>query len=329
MSTFKEKLTDSTQKPKASRNSFGDHVAELGAKFPQIVVLDADLSKSTQTQHFAKRFPDRFFNMGIAEANMIGTASGLAMSGFVPFAASFAAFITGRYDQIRMSVAASRANVRLIGTHAGVGIGEDGHSQMGLEDLTLMRSLPNMTVFQPGDDWDTTQFIDWSMKHEGPIYMRLTRQNLPPLKRTETVLKAGLQPGVWTVLNPEDFDAADVALLLTGGTLEPGIAAADILATKGVKALLVNANWIKPLDETLVNRLNDGRLKLIATVEDHFSVGGLGGAVAEVLTQRGASKPLERIGVTSFGQSGTPEANYDHYGFTGAKIAERILRRLG
>jgi len=329
MSSLKEKLIDSTQKPKASRNSFGDRVAELGETHPEIVVLDADLSKSTQTQHFAKKYPERFFNMGIAESNMIGTAAGLAMAGYVPFAASFACFLTGRYDQIRMSVAASKANVRLVGTHSGVGIGEDGHSQMGLEDLTLMRSLPNMTVFQPGDDWDTKQFIDWSMNHDGPVYMRLTRQNLPTLKRSEAVLKKGMQPGVWTLLNPEDLDSADVALLLTGGTLEPGIEAAQILATKGVKPVVVNANWIKPLDEALVNRLNDGKLKLIATVEDHFSVGGLGGAVAEVLTQRGASKPLERIGVTSFGQSGTPEANYEHYGFTGAKIAERILRRMG
>jgi transketolase len=329
MSSLKDKLIDSTQKPKASRNSFGDRVAELGEKYPEIVVLDADLSKSTQTQHFAKKYPERFFNMGIAESNMIGTAAGLAMSGYVPFAASFAAFITGRYDQIRMSVAASRANVRLVGTHAGVGIGEDGHSQMGLEDLTLMRSLPNMTVFQPGDDWDTKQFIDWSMKHEGPVYMRLTRQNLPSLKRSEKERAEGLKPGVWSVLNPEDLESADVALLLTGGAVEPGIDAAAILASRGVKPVVINANWIKPLDETLVNRLNDGRLKLIATVEDHFAVGGLGGAVAEVLTQRGASKPLERIGVTSFGQSGTPEANYEHYGFTGAKIADRILKRLG
>ncbi len=155
MASIKEKLINSKEKPKASRNSFGEHVAELGAKYPEIVVLDADLSKSTQTQHFAKKFPERFFNMGIAEANMIGAAAGLSLSGHVPFAASFACLLTGRYDQIRMSIAASKANVRLVGTHAGVGIGEDGHSQMGLEDLTLMRSLPNMTVFQPADDWDT------------------------------------------------------------------------------------------------------------------------------------------------------------------------------
>jgi transketolase len=329
MGQFKEKIIDSSVKAKASRNSFGDCVAELGETHPEIVVLDADLSKSTQTQHFAKKYPERFFNMGIAEANMIGAASGLAMGGHLPFAASFACFLTGRYDQIRMSVAASRANVRLIGTHAGVGIGEDGHSQMGLEDLTLMRSLPNMTVFQPADDWDTCEFIKWSLKHQGPVYMRLTRQNLPALKRSEATLKEGMKPGVWTVLNSEDFATADVILMATGGLMDPGVGAADILSEKGVKTLVVNANWIRPIDETFIMKANESKAKLLVTLEDHYSAGGLGGAVAEVLTQRGSSKPLERIGVTTFGQSGSPKDNYEFYGFTPEKIAERILNRLG
>ncbi len=159
--------------------------------------------------------------------------------------------------------------------------------------------------------------------------MRLTRQNLPNLKRSESVLKEGLKPGVWTLLNPEDLESADVALLLSGGVVEAGIEAAEILSSKGVKPVVVNANWIRPLDEAMIHRLNDSRLKLLVTVEDHYDVGGLGGAVAEVLSQRGASKPLERIGVREFGQSGTPEANYEHYGFTGPQIAQRILNRLG
>jgi transketolase len=326
MTKLIEKVIDTSKKAVASRNSFGDCIAELGASYPQMVVLDADLSKSTQTQHFAKKFPDRFFNMGIAEANMIGTASGLAMSGFVPFAASFACFLTGRYDQIRMSVAASKANVRLIGTHAGVGIGEDGHSQMGLEDLTLMRSLPNMTVFQPSDDWDTREFIKWSMTHKGPVYMRLTRQGLPHLKRAAGTT---LKPGVWDLLNPEDRETADVVLMASGGVVESTVGAAQILLDKGIKALIVNANWIRPIDEMFIFKANESKAKLLVTVEDHYDVGGLGGAVAEVLTQRGSTKPLERIGVKTFGQSGSPEDNYEHYGFTAQKLADRILKRLG
>jgi len=326
MTKLIEKIMDASVKPVASRNSFGDCIAELGASHPELVVLDADLSKSTQTQHFAKKFPDRFFNMGIAESNMIGTAAGLSMAGFIPFAASFACFLTGRYDQIRMSVAASKANVRLIGTHAGVGIGEDGHSQMGLEDLTLMRSLPNMTVFQPSDDWDTREFIKWSMNHNGPVYMRLTRQGLPHLKRAAGTK---LKPGVWDVLNPEDQDSADVVLMSSGGTMDPTMGAAQILSDKGVKPLVVNAAWIRPIDETFIFKANESKAKLLVTVEDHYDVGGLGGAVAEVLTQRGSTKPLERIGVTTFGQSGSPEANYEHYGFTAQKLADRILKRLG
>lgn len=326
MTKLRDKVIDNSKKPIASRNSFGDCVAELGGTHPEIVVLDADLSKSTQTQHFAKKFPDRFFNMGIAEANMIGTAAGLSMAGFVPFAASFACFLTGRYDQIRMSVAASKANVRLIGTHAGVGIGEDGHSQMGLEDLTLMRSLPNMTVFQPGDDWDTQEFIKWSLNHNGPVYMRLTRQGLPHLKRKPGVK---LTPGVWDVLNPEDQSEADVVLIASGGLIDATVGAAEILSERGIKPLIVNAAWIRPIDEVFIFKANESKARLLVTLEDHFDVGGLGGAVAEVLTQRGASKPLERIGVKTFGQSGSPEDNYEHYGFTAAKIADRILKRMG
>ena len=180
---FETTLIDSAQKSKATRLSFGEELAYLGESNSKVVALDADLSKSTMTMLFAQKFPDRFFNFGIAEANMIGAAAGLAGAGKIPFAASFGCFLTGRYDQIRMSVAFSGANVRLAGTHAGVGIGEDGHSQMALEDLALMRSLPNMTVFQPADDEDTRQFMKWSILHNGPCYMRLSRQNLPALNR--------------------------------------------------------------------------------------------------------------------------------------------------
>jgi transketolase len=320
-------MIDASKKPKASRNSFGEVLAELGEKNTKIVVLDADLSKSTQTQHFAKKFPDRFFNMGIAEANMIGTAAGLSLTDKIPFAASFACFLTGRYDQIRMSVSASAANVRLVGTHAGVGIGEDGHSQMGLEDIGLMRSLPNMTVLQPADDWETRQMVEWTLEHKGPVYFRLTRQNLPNLVRSENTR---FVPGKWTVLNLEDLDSAKVLLFFSGGVGEETIKACDLLQEKGVKAVVINASWIKPFDEALLQTLfSKGDGKLVVSVEDHYTVGGLGTLLAENIATMGAALKLVRIGVEDFGQSGSPEANMDHYGLTAPKIASRILRNLG
>src|SRR3954464_13256437 len=165
---------------KATRQAFGESLARLGETHPEIVVLDADLSKSTKSELFAKKFPERFFEMGIAEANMIGTAAGLAFTGKLPFLCSFGCFVTGRYDTIRLSVAYAQANVRIIGTHAGVGIGDDGHSQMGLEDISLMRALPTMGVFQPMDARETELVMDYLVKDwKGPAYLRLTRQNMP------------------------------------------------------------------------------------------------------------------------------------------------------
>jgi transketolase len=322
---FTEKLIDKNQKAKATRNSFGEVLAELGAKNSQIVVLDADLSKSTQTQHFAKKFPDRFFNMGIAEANMIGTAAGLSLTGKIPFAASFACFLSGRFDQIRMSVAASAANVRLVGTHAGVGIGEDGHSQMGLEDLALLRSLPNMTVIQPADDWDTRNAIEWSLEHRGPVYFRLTRQNLPALVRPAG---SKFQIGKWALLNPEDFAAAEISIIFSGGVSEEVIKAADLLKERGIQSAIINAPWIKPSDEEMIAKISGTKQKLIVTVEDHFTVGGLGGLVAEAMATIASPQRLLRIGVQDFGQSGTPEANMEHYGLSAQRIFARIQTAL-
>src|SRR6204780_933239 len=167
---------------KATRQAFGESLAKLGESHSEIVALDADLAKSTKSEIFGKKFPARFFEMGIAEANMIGTAAGLSFTGKLPFLCSFGCFLTGRYDTIRLSVAYAQANVRLVGTHAGVGIGDDGHSQMGLEDISLMRALPTMGVFQPMDARETEHLMDYLVKDwKGPAYVRLTRQNLPDL----------------------------------------------------------------------------------------------------------------------------------------------------
>jgi len=165
----------------ATREAYGRTLAELGAENPKIVVLDADLSKSTMTVGFAKKYPERAFNLGIAESNMIGVGAGLALAGKIPFVASFACFLVGRYETIRISVAYTAANVKLVGTHAGIAIGEDGYSQMGLEDVACIRALPNIGIIQPGDELETKQAIAYAVEHQGPLYLRLTRQNLEPV----------------------------------------------------------------------------------------------------------------------------------------------------
>lgn len=318
---------DLTKKPKASRLSFGEELAELGAIDPRIVVLDADLSKSTRTDIFATKFPDRFFNMGIAEANLIGTAAGLAGAGFIPFAASFGCFLTGRFDQIRMSVAFSGANVRLIGTHAGVGIGEDGHSQMALEDLGLMRSLPGMTVFQPADDYDTRSFLRWSLTHKGPCYMRLTRQNLPNLKRDVTSQNE-FSPGKWQIFG-EFRESTPVVFFASGGLVGPAMeASAQLSKDQGIMIPVINANWIQPFDEILLGEIRARNIPLWVSLEDHYITGGVGSVIAEWMATQGCNNRLLRMGLNEFGQSGTPEVNYEAYGFTPNGIAQKVLRFL-
>ncbi len=325
MGKFTESIIDKNTKAKASRLAFGEAIAEFGAQNEKIVTLDADLSKSTMTMHFAQKFPQRFFNMGIAEANMIGVAAGLSNAGKIPFAASFGCFLTGRYDQIRMSVAFSGSNVRLIGTHAGVGIGEDGHSQMALEDLALMRSLPNMTVFQPADEWETKEFIRWSLEHQGPCYMRLTRQNLPALNRKNKKFAVGQ----WDLLTDLSADGG-IVIIGSGSLLAVGITAADQLVNHQKSAVdVINANWIQPYDEKLLEKVLQRKPRLIVTLEDHYRTGGLGSVVAEFLSSHSQHAPLLRIGVEGFGQSGSPADNYKHYGFTPEAIVAKILRAIG
>src|SRR5437762_4355225 len=194
---------------KASRAAFGEALVELGARDPRIVTLDADLSKSTMTVKFAKTHPDRAFNLGIAESNMIGVASGLALTGKIPFACSFACFVVGRFETIRMSVAYTNANVKIVGTHSGIAIGEDGYSQMGIEDIACIRALPNVPIIQPADELETKQVIAHAVEHEGPLYLRLTRQNLEPVWPPDYRFPLGR----WPRLRP----GHDVTLIGTGG----------------------------------------------------------------------------------------------------------------
>ncbi len=306
---------------KASRLAFGEALAEVGAKNQNVVALDADLAKSTMSKIFADQFPERFFEMGIQEANMIGVAAGLALSGKVPFCCSFACFVTGRYDTIRISVAYPNANVRVIGTHAGIGIGEDGNSQMGLEDIGLMRGLPNMVVLQPADEVETKQMIEFlANRHEGPAYVRLTRQKLADVSPDGYQFKLGKS----VVLR----DGKDVTCFATGGTVQGAVAAAEELAGEGIDVRVVNLSSIKPIDADIIVKCAKETGKLF-TVEDHNIIGGMGTAVAEVVTEK-CPVPVFRWGLPDvFGESGSPEALYAKYQLDGPGIAAKIKEFLG
>ncbi|MGH7372870.1 MAG: transketolase family protein [Candidatus Rokuibacteriota bacterium] len=303
---------------KASRAAFGEALIELGVKDERIVTLDADLSKSTMTAQFAKTYPDRAFNLGIAESGMIGVAAGLALAGRVPFACSFACFLVGRFETIRVSVAYSDAPVKLVGTHVGVAIGEDGYTQMGLEDIACLRSLPNIPIVQPADEIETKQAVAYAVEHPGPIYLRLTRQNLEPVHDAAYHFRLGKAD----VLRPGN----DVSILATGGPLWNALEAARKLAAEGIHAEVINVATIKPLDEEAILR-SAGRTGHVVTVEDHSINGGLGSAVAELLAEV-MPTPMKRIGVTTFGESGDAKGLYARHGLDPDGIAGNVRKFL-
>src|SRR3989441_3843985 len=226
---------------KATRAAFGEALLELGAHDDRIVTVDADLSKSTMTVHFAKKYPERALNLGIAEQNAIGVAAGLALAGKIPFVCSFACFLAGRFETIRISVAYTNANVKLVGTHAGIAIGEDGYSQMGLEDIACLRALPNVPIVQPADELETRQAVAYAVEHQGPLYLRLTRQNLEPVCPPDY----RFQLGRWLTLRA----GRDVTLVASGGTVFNALEAARRLEADGISAEGLNAASIKPPDE--------------------------------------------------------------------------------
>jgi transketolase len=301
---------------KATRLAFGEALAEVGAINPNVVAFDADLAKSTMSILFAKKFPERFYEMGIQEANMIGAAAGMALSGKIPFICSFACFITGRYDIIRMSIAYSRAGVVVVGTHAGIGIGEDGNSQMGLEDVGLMRGLPNMLVLQPGDELETKQMVNYlANEYKGPAYLRLTRQVLPDVSPKDYQFK----PGKSVILR----EGKDVTCFASGGTVPGALEAATKLTTEGIDVRVVNLSSIKPIDVDLIVRCAKETGKIF-TVEDHNIIGGMGTAVCEVLAENCPTK-VKRWGLLDkFGESGSPEGLYAKYELDGTGIARRL-----
>ena len=305
---------------KATRASFGEALVDLGKEFSHVVALDADLSKSTQSGKFAEEFPERFFQMGIQEANMIGVASGMAFSGKVPFLCSFGAFLTGRFDTIRVSVGYAEANVRLVGTHAGVGIGEDGTTQMALEDIACMRSIPGMAVFCPADDTETKKMMRYLVDHEGPAYIRLTRQKVPTVFDNSYEFQFGKSVQI--------HDGDDAVLFATGNQSGLGVEAAKALKDEGMNVAVVNIHTIKPIDREAIQHWAQ-KVDHIFTAEDHNVMGGLGSAVADVMAESGEKAKLHKIGVEdTFGESGTPEALYEKHGLDAQGIARRIKTEL-
>ena len=290
------------------RNAYGEALVALGKKHPELVVLDADLSKSTKTIIFAKEYPDRFFEMGIAEANMISTAAGLASCGKLPFVSTFAVFATGRvYDQIRMDIAYSSANVKIFATHGGISVGKDGASHQMIEDIALMRVLPNMTVLAPSDATQTRKIVELMAITEGPMYARVGRANAPILYKPEDV--ANLRIGKGILLE----DGADVSIIAYGTMVDHAVDAQKELKKEGVSARVVDMHTIKPLDKQLVLKCAK-KTNAIITVEEHSIIGGLGSAVAEVIAENGFSGKFTRMGIKDqFCESGDPKDLLEKY----------------
>ena len=305
------------------RDAYGETLVQLGGKYPNIVVLDADLSKSTKTILFAKKYPERFFEMGIAEANMISAAAGLASCGKIPFASTFAVFATGRvYDQIRMDMAYSEANVKIFATHGGISVGKDGASHQMIEDLTLMRVLPNMTVLAPSDAAQTRRLVELMATTKGPMYARIGRANAPVLYTTDDLQNLEIGKGLLTK------DGSDVSLIACGTMVDQAVDAQEQLAKAHISARVVDMHTIKPLDERLVLKCAKDT-NAIVTIEEHSIIGGLGGAVSEVLAEHRASVPFKRIGVQDvFCESGEPEELFEKYGLSVPHIVKTVKKLL-
>ena len=304
----------SEQKKIATREAYGQALAALAGENDNIVVLDADLSKSTKTADFAQVAPERFFNIGIAEQNMTGVAAGLAAAGKIPFISTFAIFASGRaFEQVRNSVAYPKLNVKIAATHAGISVGEDGGSHQSIEDIALMRALPNMTVISPCDGPETTQAVYAAVKHEGPVYLRLGRLGVPVIHGEDYRFQLGR--GVL------ELPGRDVTLFATGLMVGITLEAAALLAAEGISATVANIHTIKPLDTDFV--LEQASLTGAAvSVEEHSIIGGLGSAIAETLMEGGCHVPFTRVGVSDqFGQSGSPPALIKHYGLSPEAIA--------
>jgi transketolase len=303
---------------KDTRSGFGAGIAELGKTNPKVVALTADLAGSLKLEAFIKENPERFVQCGIAEANMIGVSAGLTIGGFIPFATTFANFATGRvYDQIRQSVAYSNKNVKICASHAGVTLGEDGATHQILEDLGMMKMLPNMTVINPCDYNQTKAATLAIAEHEGPVYLRFGRPVIPVFTPADQKFEIGK---AWTV-----NEGSDVSIFCTGHLVWESIKAGEILAAEGIEADIINIHTIKPLDEEAI-LASVKKTGCAVSAEEHMLNGGLGDSVAQVLA-RNYPAPIEYVGVhDTFGESGTPDQLMQKYGLTADKIVEQVKK---
>ena len=300
----------------ATRQSYGEALKELGALHEDIVVLDADLANATKTEIFKKAFPERHFDCGIAEANMICVAAGLSTTGLVPFASSFAMFAAGRaFEQVRNSIGYPHLNVKIGATHGGISVGEDGASHQCCEDFALMRSIPGMVVMSPADDVEAKAMVRAAYEHRGPVYMRFSRYGAPVIHDTDSFT---FEIGKGEVLR----DGTDVALIANGLLVAEALDAADILAEKGISARVINIATVKPLDEAAVLSAAKECGKIV-TCEEHSIIGGLGEAVCAVIAEHGLACPVKRIGVNDeFGHSGPAGELLKQFGLCGEHIAQ-------
>ena len=301
---------------KATRQSYGEALLELGKENKDVVVLDADLAGATKTELFAKDFPDRFFDIGIAEADMMGTAAGLSTCGKIPYVSTFAMFAAGRsYDQIRNSICYPNLNVKICATHAGITVGEDGATHQMIEDLSLMRTIPNMTVLSPSDDTQTKWIIKEISKINGPVYVRLARLATEEIYDENQKFEIGkaVQHG----------DGTDGTIFATGVTVQEALKARKVLQEKGINVRVVDMFSIKPIDREIVVKCAKETKKLIS-IEDHNVIGGLGSAISEVLTDEYPAK-LIRLGIKDiFGRSGKAEELMKLYGIVSDNIIEKF-----
>ena len=307
----------------ATRESYGRTLAELGAVNDRIVVLDADLAESTKTAMFQEKFPDRHFDCGIAEANMMSIAAGLAAAGMVPFASSFAMFAAGRaYEQIRNSIGYPHLNVKVCASHAGISVGEDGATHQCIEDLSLMRNIPGMVVLNPADDTETALAVRAAAEYVGPVYMRLGRLAVPVINDPETYK---FEIGKAVTLR----EGTDATICATGLMVARAIEAAKMLEAEGINVRVLNIHTIKPMDAEAVCKAAQ-ETGAIVTAEEHSVIGGLYSAVCESLLGNGvACKVLPVAVMDEFGQSGPAEALLTLYGLTAERIVERVKEAIG
>lgn len=306
----------------ATRDAYGNALTELGTAHQDVVVLDADLSGSTKTGKFAKKFPERFFNMGISEQDLVGTAVGLAISGKVPFASTFAVFESGRaWEQIRQSVCYPFSNVKLVASHGGITVGEDGASHQSVEDIALMRVLPNMTVIIPADAEEMRQVINVVYDYHGPVYVRAGRNKTPIIYGKDYQFKIGK-----AVVH---HIGKDVNIIAAGIMVYFSLQAAEELKKEGIDAGVINMSTIKPIDKEAILKAAEAS-RAIITAEEHSVIGGLGSAVAEVLVEN-LPVPMMRVGIQDrFGTSGKPEELLKHFGLTAEdikKAAKEVIKK--